>query len=102
MFSREIIDHIVTKTRLWNLSSFRTTPTSVILTSSIALAETLMLSGGDNDVRITKESAEKWAFLGTSPWYQKYNEVHDVHSEYLIFDGEKYVDVDKHYHHPLP
>ena len=103
MFSKGIIDSIVAKTRLWNLSSVRTTPTSIILTCSIALAETLKKSSDKNGlIVIDKETVEKWAFLGTSPWYQKYNEVHDVHAEFLVFDGEKYVDVDEHYLHPLP
>ncbi|MBY9001655.1 MAG: hypothetical protein KGD64_12125 [Candidatus Heimdallarchaeota archaeon] len=53
-------------------------------------------------VLVTEEIAEKWCVLGTSPWYQKYGDVHDVHAEYLIYDGETYTKIDKHYKHPLP
>ncbi len=99
---KDIINQIIKKTRIWNLSSFRTSPTAVILACSIALDETLQYAAENEKITISKEIAEKWSFLGTSPWYQKYNELHDVHAEYLIFDGKKYVEVDKHYHHPLP
>jgi len=101
VFSKDILDYIVKHTRLWNLSSIRNTPTSVILTCSMALAETLYQSGKEN-IQVNRETAEKWSFLGTSPWFQKYNELHDVHAEYLIFNGKEYEDVDKYYHHPLP
>ncbi len=99
----EIIDFIVTKTRLWNQSSIRTTPTSVILTCSLSLAESIKIAEENKaKISISKETVEKWSLLGTSPWYQSYNELHDVHAEYMIFNGKKYVDVDKHYRHHLP
>ncbi len=103
IFPEEIIDIIVTKTKLWNHSSIRRTPTSVILSSSLALAESIKIANENNEeIQIKPELAEKWSLLSTSPWYQKYDELHDVHAEYLVFNGKKYVDVDKHYHHPLP
>ena len=102
VFSKEIINQIIKKTRIWNLSSFRTSPTAVILACSLALDETLKYAEVNEKIVISKETAEKWSLLGTSPWFQKYNESHDVHAEYLIFDGKKYVATDKHYHHPLP
>jgi hypothetical protein len=99
----EVIDIIIRKTQLWNHSSLRKTPTSVILTATLSLIESIKISE-KNKVPLTvlPETAEKWALLGTSPWYQKYGDLHDVHAEFLVFDGKKYTEVDEHYHHPLP
>ena len=103
IFPNEIVDLIVSKTRLWNQSSIRTTPTSMILACSLSLAESIKLAEESKEkITISKKTAEKWSLLGTSPWYQKYNELHDVHAEFLVFNGKKYVDVDRHYQHPLP
>ena len=103
VFPDEIVDIIVRKTKLWNLSSVRKTPTAVILTTSLSLLESLKIAEESNvPLVVIPETAEKWALLGTSPWYQKHGDLHDVHAEYLVHNGEKYVDVDKHYHHPLP
>jgi len=103
VFSEEIIDIIVKKTRFWNHSSIRKTPTAVILTATLALVESIKKCDelGQQHV-ILPEIAEKWALLGTSPWYQSQSELHDVHAEYLIFDGKKYTEKDEHYHHPMP
>ncbi|MHA1198274.1 MAG: hypothetical protein ACTSQF_02885 [Candidatus Heimdallarchaeaceae archaeon] len=103
IFPESIVNRIVSKTKLWNFSSIRTTPTAVILACSLSLAESIKVAiENEEKISVRKEIADKWSLLGTSPWYQKYNELHDVHAEYLIFDGKRYVDVDKHYHHPLP
>ena len=103
VFPDEIIDIIVKKTKLWNLSSARKTPTAVILTTTLSLLESLKIVEENNvPLTVIPETAEKWALLGTSPLYQKHGDLHDVHAEYFIYDGEKYVDVDKHYHHSLP
>ncbi len=103
VFPDEIVDIIVKKTKLWNLSSVRKTPTAVILTTSLSLLESLKLAKETKvPLVVLPETAEKWVLLGTSPWYQKHGELHDVHSEYFVHNGEKYVDIDKHYHHPLP
>ncbi|MCE7743324.1 MAG: hypothetical protein GOP50_12810 [Candidatus Heimdallarchaeota archaeon] len=103
IFPAEIVNYIVAKTRLWNFSSIRTTPTAVILACSLSLAESIKIAmENEKKISISKEIAEKWSLLGTSPWYQKYNELHDVHAEYLVYNGEEYVDVDRHYLHPLP
>jgi len=103
VFSEEIIDIIVRKTRLWNHSSIRKTPTAVILTATLSLIESIKKCDelGQQHV-ILPEIAKKWAFLGTSPWYQIHGELHDVHAEYLVFDGQRYVSQDEHYHHPIP
>jgi hypothetical protein len=103
VFADEIIDIIVKKTRLWNHSSIRKTPTAIILTATLALAESIKKCDelGQQHV-ILPEIAEKWALLGTSPLYQLHGELHDVHAEYLIFDGQRYTEKDKHYHHPIP
>ncbi len=103
VFAEEVIDIIVKKTRLWNHSSIRKTPTAVILTATLALIESIKKCDdlGQQHV-ILPEIAEKWALLGTSPWYQLHGELHDVHAEYLIFDGQKYTEKDEHYDYPLP
>ena len=103
IFPDDIIDIIVKKTKLWNLSSVRKTPTAVILTTTLSLLESIKTTKEANvPLAVIPETAEKWASLGTSPWYQKHGDLHDVHAEYLIFNGEKYVEIDEHYHHPLP
>ncbi len=103
IFTDEIVNIIIKKTRLWNHSSIRRTPTAVILAASLTLIESLKNSKKDErKLKILPETAEKWAFLGTSPWYQKYGDIHDVHAEYLIFNGEEYLESDKHYNHDLP
>lgn len=102
IFSEKIVNIIVKKTRLWNHSSIRKTPTAVVLTASLTLIESLKNLDKEEKLTILPEIAEKWAYFGTSPWYQKYGELHDVHAEYLLFDGKKYVQKDKHYNHPLP
>ena len=103
MFSEDNVDIIIQKTKLWNHSSIRRTPTSIILSCSLSLAEAFNIAENEKQkVSVNKELVEKWSFLGTSPWYQQYNELHDVHAEFLIYNGTKYIGVDKHYHHPLP
>lgn len=102
IFPEEIVNIVIKKTRLWNHSSNRKTPTAVILTASLTLIESLKNLKSGEKLIIFPEIAEKWAYLGTSPWYQKYGELHDVHAEYLLFDGNKYVEIDKHYKHALP
>ncbi|NPD87434.1 MAG: hypothetical protein HGN29_01840 [Asgard group archaeon] len=103
VFPNEIIEIIIRKTQLWNHSSLRKTPTSAILTATLALIESIRITEETKvPLTILPDTAKKWALLGTSPWYQKYGDIHDVHAEYLIFDGKEYRDVDKHYHHPLP
>jgi hypothetical protein len=102
IFPDRIINSLVINTKLWNHSSIRRTPTAVILAASLTLIESLRNKSKEEKLNISPEIAEKWAFLGTSPWYQKYGDLHDVHAEYLLFDGEKYIEIDKHYKHPLP
>ncbi|MCG3217025.1 MAG: hypothetical protein KAS63_09900 [Candidatus Heimdallarchaeota archaeon] len=103
VFPDEVVDIIVRKTKLWNLSSTRKTPTAVVLTATLALLESLKITEeAQVPLVVLPETAKKWAILGTSPWYQKYGDLHDVHAEYLIFDGTRYVEVDEHYNHPLP
>ncbi len=75
----------------------------MILAASLTLIESLKNSKEDvRKLKILPETAEKWAFLGTSPWYQKYGDIHDVHAEHLIFNGKEYLESDKHYKHDLP
>ncbi|MHA1464521.1 MAG: hypothetical protein ACTSQ2_05460, partial [Candidatus Heimdallarchaeaceae archaeon] len=77
--------------------------TAVILAASLSFIEAIKRAESSNlPIIVTKELVEKWSLLSTSPWYQKYGDVHDVHAEYLIFDGENYTEIDQHYKHPLP
>ena len=103
IFIRESMDIIVKKTRLWNHSSFRRTPSTVILAASLSFIESIKLAEQNNQsVIVLPEIAEKWALLASSPWFEQHADLHDVHAEYLIYDGNQYVDVEKHYHLPLP
>lgn len=99
--SKEII---INKTRLWNHNSFRRTPTAIVLAASLALAEAIKQKekGIVKHIQVTPTLAEKWALIAKSPWYQEYADIHDVHAEYLIFDGKTYIEKDPHYHHVLP
>ena len=99
----EIINAIISKNQLWNHSVIRKTPQSVILATSLCLIEALKISDETNSaLKVTPELVDKWSLLATSPWWQQYSEIHDVHAEFLIFDGKKYTKVDPHYHFPLP
>ncbi|MCG3226087.1 MAG: hypothetical protein H7645_04150 [Candidatus Heimdallarchaeota archaeon] len=103
IFSDEIIDKIIKKTQLWNHSSLRKTPTAVILSATLSLVESIIITEETKvPLTILPETAEKWALLGTSPWYQKHGDLHDVHAEFLVFNGKEYSKVDEHYKHPLP
>lgn len=101
--SDEIISIIVSKTELWNHSVSRKTPQSVILATTLCLLEALKQAEEQKkEPVITQEIVEKWTLLATSPWWQEYAEIHDVHAEYLIFDGEKYTKIDPHYKLAIP
>ncbi len=103
VFSDEILDKIINQTRLWNHTAIRKTPTSIILTAHLAFIEALRgYKDEKNKLVVKSEFIEKWAFLGTSPWYQEYGIKHDVHSEYFIFDGNEYTAVDRNYHFSMP
>jgi len=103
IFPDEIIELIAKKTQLWNHSSIRKTPSAVILTATLALLESIKVAEeAQVPPVVLPQTAEKWAMLSTSPWYQRHGDIHDVHAEYLIFDGKEFTNVDKNYHHPLP
>ena len=103
ILNRDVIEYIAKKTQLWNISTIRKTPTAVVLTANLALIDAIKYSMTNNsEILITKELIEKWGLLGTSPWYQKYGEIHDVHAEYFVFDGKEYTEIDRHYKHYLP
>ncbi len=103
LFPRKLIKTLVEKTRLWNLHIARRTPTSVILSASLSFIEAMKIAElRKQPITVTRELVEKWSMLSTSPWYQKYGDIHDVHAEYLVFDGEDYTETDQHYKHPLP
>ncbi len=46
---------------------------------------------------VNQITALKWATLADSYWLEKWPKIHDVHPEYLIFDGNTIVDMDKEY-----
>ncbi len=103
LFPRKLIKILVEKTRLWNLHISRRTPTSVILAASLSFIEAMKIAElRKQPITVTRELVEKWSMLSTSPWYQKYGDIHDVHAEYLVFDGKDYTETDQHYKHPLP
>ncbi|MHA1346797.1 MAG: hypothetical protein ACTSO3_10405 [Candidatus Heimdallarchaeaceae archaeon] len=103
LFPRRLIKILTEKAKLWNSPASRKTPTAVILAASLSFIEAIKRAESSNlPIIVTKELVEKWSLLSTSPWYQKYGDVHDVHAEYLIFDGENYTEIDQHYKHPLP
>jgi hypothetical protein len=103
LFPRNLIKTLVEKTRLWNLHIARRTPTSVILSASLSFIEAIKIAElRKQPITVTRELVEKWSLLSTSPWYQKYGDIHDVHAEYLVFDGKDYTEIDQHYKHPLP
>ncbi len=103
LFPRKLIKTLIEKTKLWNSSISRKTPTSVILTVSLSFIEAIKIAEiGKKPIKVTRELVEKWSLLSTSPWYQKYGDIHDVHAEYLVFDGKDYTEIDKHYKYPLP
>ncbi len=103
LFSRNLLKILVEKTRLWNLHISRRTPTSVILAASLSFIEAIKIAElKKQPITVTRELIEKWSLLSTSPWYQKYGDIHDVHAEYLVFDGKDYTEIDQHYKHPLP
>ncbi len=103
LFPRNLIKTLVEKTRLWNLHIARKTPTSVILAASLSFIEAIKMAEiRKQPITVTRELVEKWSLLSTSPWYQKYGDIHDVHAEYLVFDGKDYTEIDQHYRHPLP
>ncbi|MHA1202537.1 MAG: hypothetical protein ACTSQ4_08450 [Candidatus Heimdallarchaeaceae archaeon] len=103
LFPRKLIKTLVEKTKLWNLYIYRRTPTSVILAASLSFIEAIKIAEiRKQPITVTRELVEKWSLLSTSPWYQKYEDIHDVHAEYLIFNGKDYTEIDPHYKHPLP
>ncbi len=103
LFPRKLIKILVEKTRLWNLHISRRTPTSVILAASLSFIEAMKIAElRKQPITVTRELVEKWSMLSTSPWYQKYGDIHDVHAEYLVFDGKDYTETDQHYKHTLP
>jgi len=103
LFPRKLIKTLVEKTKLWNLHIYRRTPTSVILAASLSFIEAIKIAEiRKQPITVTRELVEKWSLLSTSPWYQKYEDIHDVHAEYLIFNGKDYTEIDPHYKHPLP
>ncbi len=103
LFPRNLIKILIEKTKVWNLHISRKTPTSVILATSLSLIEAIKISElRKQPINVTRELVEKWSLLSTSPWYQKYGDIHDVHAEFLVFDGKDYTEIDQHYKHPLP
>ncbi len=103
LFPRNLIKTLIEKTKVWNLHISRKTPTSVILATSLSLIEAIKISElRKQPINVTRELVEKWSLLSTSPWYQKYGDIHDVHAEFLVFDGKDYTEIDQHYKHPLP
>jgi len=103
LFPRNLIKSLIEKTKVWNLHISRRTPTSIILATSLSLIEAIKISElRKQPINVTRELVEKWSLLSTSPWYQKYGDIHDVHTEFLVFDGKDYTEIDQHYIHPLP
>ncbi|MCK4973567.1 MAG: hypothetical protein KAS52_09605, partial [Candidatus Heimdallarchaeota archaeon] len=103
LFPRELIKTLIEKTKLWNSPISRKTPTSVILAASLSFIEAIKIAElRKQPIKVTRELVEKWSLLSTSPWYQKYSDIHDVHAEYIVFDGKDYTKIDKYYKHPLP
>ncbi len=103
LFPKNLIKILIEKTKLWNSPISRRTPTSIILAASLSFIEALKIAElRKQPINVTKELVEKWSLLSTSPWYQKYGDIHDVHAEYLVFDGKDYTEIDQHYKHPLP
>ncbi|UJG41644.1 MAG: hypothetical protein K9W45_04055 [Candidatus Heimdallarchaeum aukensis] len=94
---------IVKNTKFWNHSSFRRSPTAITLAASLSLCEAIKRYEETNKIIfVHPEIAKKWSILATSPLFQQYDEIHDVHSEFFIYDGEKYTEVDPFYNHHLP
>ncbi|MHA1304244.1 MAG: hypothetical protein ACTSPI_11140 [Candidatus Heimdallarchaeaceae archaeon] len=103
IFPKESKDIIIKDTKLWNHVVTKKTPTAVILAASLSLIESIKLAEvSKKPIKVMQEIARKWAILSTSPWFQKYAKVHDVHAEFLIFDGIKYVEIDPHYRYSIP
>ena len=103
LFPRKLIRTLIEKTKLWNSPITRRTPTSVILAASLSFIEAIKIAElRKQPINVTRELVEKWSLLSTSPWYQKYGDIHDVHAEYLVFDGKNYTEIDPHYRYPLP
>lgn len=103
LFPRKLIKALAEKTKLWNLHIYRRTPTAVILAASLSFIEAIKIAElRKQPITVTRELVEKWSLLSTSPWFQKYEDIHDVHAEYLIFNGKDYTEIDPHYKHPLP
>ncbi len=103
IFLRESKEIIIKQARLWNHISFRRTPAVIVSAASLALIETIKICEETNQsISVMPDIAEKWALLVSSPWYQIYNEYHDVHAEFFIYDGKEYSTIDHNYHLPLP
>ncbi|MHA1867015.1 MAG: ATP-binding protein [Candidatus Heimdallarchaeaceae archaeon] len=103
IFPNESRKIIVNHTRFWNHLSFRRSPAAVILATSLSLCEAIKKYEKTNkEILVHPQIARKWSIFATSPLFQQYDETHDVHAEFFIYDGEKYKDIDPFYNHPLP
>jgi len=103
VFMDESVEIIANHTKLWFLTSNRSTPQAVIAAATLALAETLIIAEKSGEKPIVfPDTAKSWALYSSSPWWQRFPENRDTHAEFLIYNGREYTDIDPHYKLTIP
>jgi len=92
LFSQQILERIAKNTHIRGFSQLQPVPLLIR-----ALAYSIMMGikrKGLNLHRLMKEDVNWGIRLASCPWFTHYGEFHDIHSEYFVFDGQKYTLID--------
>jgi len=105
IFPQKLIRFIAEEHHKWRFPHDIKNPAVAVRVATYALGSALTRAREketEEKIKVSQEDIHYWLQIADSPYLEHYPEVHDVHAEYLVFDGEDYVSVDPFNPGPVP